>query len=84
MAKRELAKCEIQCPTDRAHPALRFFGWTLGGIAAAAAGGVLFWKWSQISSSGVPLTFAMKRTFSKDFFEGHLGLTRAYEDRQGG
>lgn len=78
MVRRSLKTCEIKCPTDKADGLLRAIGW----LTAAAAGGVVFWKWSQINSSGVPLNFALRRTFSRDFFEGHIDLSRAYEEKR--
>lgn len=57
----------------------RILGWSLGALALATAGGVLWWKWSQIGHSGVPLNFALRRTFSRNFLEGSRGLVAAWE-----
>lgn len=52
--------------------------WFVGGLLLTTVGGVVWWKWNQISSSGVPLNYALSRTFSRKFFEGSLDLKRSY------
>lgn len=56
--------------------------WLVGGLLLGTIGGVLWWKWNQISGSGVPLNFALRRTFSRKFFEGRLDLEREYQKKQ--
>lgn len=67
---------------DQSYASKKALDWFVGGLLATTIGGVLWWKWNQISSSGVPLNFAMRRTFSKRFFEGYLGLQNAWEQKQ--
>lgn len=69
-------KCPIGCSPalDSGASVLK---WTLGSLTALG-GVLLLWKWRQISLSGVPLDFALRRAVSGNFLEGHIGLQRAY------
>ena len=72
--------CPIHCK-PRSGAGVRILGYSLGTIALVTFGGVVWWKWSQIGASGVPLGFALRRTFSRDAFEGSRGLLRAWETK---
>lgn len=54
--------------------------WTLG-IIGVPLGALVLWKWRQISMSGVPIGFALQRTFSRHAGEGHVGLLKAWEHK---
>lgn len=56
--------------------------WWVLGIFGAILGSVVIWKWRQINFSGVPLDFALRRTFSRNFGEGHVGLLTAWRQEQ--
>lgn len=72
--------CPIGCkPAGGLAPVV---GWSFATIALVTLGGVVWWKWNQIGQSGVPLGFAMKRTFSRNFLEGSRGLVAAWEAKQ--
>lgn len=55
--------------------------WTLG-IIGVPLGALVLWKWRQINASGVPMGFALRRTFSKNIGEGHIGLLEAWRARK--
>ena len=58
---------------------MRILGYSLGTLALVTFGGVIWWKWSQIGAAGVPLGFALRRTFSRNALEGSRSLLKAWE-----
>ena len=54
--------------------------WWALGLLGVPLGVIGLWKWRQITASGVPLNFALRRVFS-NFTEGHRGLVAAWDAR---
>lgn len=76
----EKTACPPGCEKAEKDPAHTALMWGLT-VVGAMFGAVALWKWRSISTAGVPLGFALRRTFSRNFGEGHVGLKEAW-DRQ--
>lgn len=79
---RERTACPPGCQKTPREPGVRALLWTLG-ILAVPIGALTFWKWRQITTSGVPIDFALRRTFSRNFPEGHVAMREAWDRTRG-